>query len=131
VSCTALLELLDHAIQVGITGAKPSREPVPAALGYPFAVSDNLELTSLAWHNDGFNVEAPLDEGYETRNLGLVVLSRRAMNDLDLHFVAPIYFVQPPTGSVGSLSCRDCKLTHQNASFLQIRLSRQRVQRLF
>jgi hypothetical protein len=49
------------------------------------AVSDNLELTALPGRKDGFNVEALLDEGHETRDLGLVVLSCRAVHDLDLH----------------------------------------------
>jgi len=80
-----LLELLDHAIEIGIAGAKAPCEPVPTALGNPLAVSDHLELTGLTRCSDGFNVEALLDEGHETRDLGLVVLSRRAVNDLDLH----------------------------------------------
>jgi hypothetical protein len=82
---TALLELLDHAIEIGIAGAEAPREPVPTALGNPLAVSDDLELTGLPRRNDGFNVEALFDEGRETRDLGLVVLSCRAVNDLDLH----------------------------------------------
>jgi hypothetical protein len=49
-------------------------------------VRDHLELTGLTRRNDGFNVQALLDEGRETRDLGTVVLSRRAMNDFDLHF---------------------------------------------
>ena len=72
-------------LRSGIAGAKAPCEPVPAALGDPLAVSDDLELTGLPRHNDGFNVEALLDKGHETRDLGLVVLSRRAVNDLDLH----------------------------------------------
>jgi len=82
-----LLKLLDHAIDIGVAGAKAPREPVPAALGYPLSVSDNLELTGLTRRKDGFNVEAILDEGHETRDLGFVVLSRRAVNDLDFHSV--------------------------------------------
>jgi hypothetical protein len=82
-----LLELLDHAIEIGIAGTKAPCEPVPTALGNPLAVSDHLELTGLTRRNHGFNVEALLDEGHETRDLGLVVLSRRAVNDLDLHSV--------------------------------------------
>jgi len=78
-------ELLDHAIEIGIARAKAPCQPIPTALGNPLAVSDNLELTGLPRRNDGFNVEALLDEGHETRDLGLVVLSRWAVNDLDLH----------------------------------------------
>jgi hypothetical protein len=87
VNRTVLLDLLDHAIEVGVACAKAPREPVSTALGYPLAVSDNLELTWLTRRNDGFNVEAILNEGHETRDLGLVVLSRRAVNDLDVHSV--------------------------------------------
>ena len=89
---TALLELLDHAVEVGVAGAKAPCEPVSTALGYPLAVSDNLELTVLTRRNDGFNVQAILNEGHETRDLGFIVLSCRAVNDLDLHFV-----LQSPT----------------------------------
>jgi hypothetical protein len=85
--CRSSSELLDHAIEIGIARAKAPSEPIPTALGNPLAVSDNLELADLPWRNDGFNVEALLDEGHETRDLDLVVLSRRAVNDLDLHSV--------------------------------------------
>jgi hypothetical protein len=68
-----LLELLDHAIEIGIAG-------VPTALGNPLAISDNLELAGLPRFIAGFNIEALLDEGHETRDLGLVVLSCRAVN---------------------------------------------------
>jgi len=80
--------LLHHAIEIGIAGAKSPCEPVPAAFGNLLAVGDHLELTGLTGGSDGFKVEAPLDEGHETRDLGLVVLSRRAVNDLDLHSVS-------------------------------------------
>jgi hypothetical protein len=80
-----LRELLDHTFEIGIAGAKAPCEPVPTALGNPFAVSDHLELTGLTRGKDGFNAEALFDKGHETRDLGLVVLSRRAVNDLDLH----------------------------------------------
>jgi hypothetical protein len=90
VTRTVLLELLDHAVEVGIAGAKAPCEPVPTALGNPLAVSDYLELPDLSRRSDSFNVQALLDEGHETRDLGLVVLSRRAVHDLDLHSVLPI-----------------------------------------
>jgi hypothetical protein len=87
VARTVLLKLLDHAIQFGIACPKFPCKPVPTALGNLLAVSDHLELPGLARRNDGFNAEALLDKGHETRDLGVVVLSRRAMNDLDLHSV--------------------------------------------
>jgi hypothetical protein len=80
-----LFEFFNHAIGIGIARAKAPREPISAALGNPLAVSNNFELTSLPRRNDRVNVEALLDEGHETRDLGLVVLSCRAVNDLDLH----------------------------------------------
>ena len=86
------LKLFDDAIEIGITGVKAPCEPVPTALGNPLAVREHLELTDLAKCNDSVNIQALLDEGRETRDLGLVVLSRRAVNDFDLHF-APICFV--------------------------------------
>jgi hypothetical protein len=82
---TSLLELLDHAIEIGIAGSKAPCEPVPTALGNPLAVSDHVELAGLPRRNDSLNVEALLEEGRETRDLGVVVLSCRAVNDLDLH----------------------------------------------
>jgi hypothetical protein len=86
VNRTLLLELFDHAVEIGIAGAKAPREPVSTPPGYLLAVSDNLELTVSARRKDGINAEAIFDEGHETRNLGFVVLSRRAVNDLDLHY---------------------------------------------
>jgi hypothetical protein len=82
-----LLELLDHALEIGIAGAKSPSDPVPTALCNPLAVSDHFELADATMRNHGFNAEALLDEGHETRDLGLVVLSGRAVNDLDLHSV--------------------------------------------
>jgi len=84
-----LLELLDHAIEIGIAGSKSPCEPIPTALCNPLAVRDDLELAFFTRRKDSFNVEALLDEGHETRDLDLVVLSRGTVNDLDLHSVLP------------------------------------------
>ena len=78
-------ESLDHTIEIGIAGAKLSREKVPATLGDLVAVSDHFELTGLTRRNHGINAKALPDEGHETRDLGFVVLSRRAVNDFYLH----------------------------------------------
>jgi hypothetical protein len=50
-----LLEVLDHAFEIGIAGAKLPCKPVPTALRNLLAVRDHLELTSLARRNDSFN----------------------------------------------------------------------------
>jgi hypothetical protein len=80
-------DLLDHIVEIGIASAKASREPIPTAFGYFLPIRDHVELTGPARGSHGFNVETPFDEGHETRSLGLVVLSRRAVKDLDLHSV--------------------------------------------
>ena len=80
-------EQVNHAVEIGIAGAKTPRKKVAAALGAALAVGEHLELTGLARGQDGVNVQAFFDEGHETRDLGAVVLSRRAMNDFDLHSV--------------------------------------------
>ena len=80
-----LRELLDHVVEIGITGAKSPCEPVATALGNLLAVREHLELSGFAGLQDGFDVQAFFDEGHETRDLDLVVLSSRAVNDFDLH----------------------------------------------
>jgi hypothetical protein len=82
---TARLELLNHAIEIGIACSKFPCEPVPTSLGNSFAVREHLELTGLTRRNDRVNTQAFLDEGHETRDLDLVVLSGRAMNDFNPH----------------------------------------------
>ena len=79
--------MLDHTIEIRIAGSKSPREPISTALGNTLAVRDHLELRGLTRRNDGFDVQALLDEGRETRDLGIVVLSGRAVNDFDLHSV--------------------------------------------
>jgi hypothetical protein len=82
---TAFLDLLNQALKIGIAGAEFLCEPVSAALRNPLAVRDHLKLASLTGPEDGLDAEALLDEGHETRDLDLIVLSRRAVNDFDLH----------------------------------------------
>jgi hypothetical protein len=60
-------------------------KPIAAALGNDFTVGDDVELTGLAWRRNCVDVEASLDEGHETRDLRLVALSSRAIEDLDRH----------------------------------------------
>jgi hypothetical protein len=83
----ALQELLNHAIQIGIARAKAPGKPVSTALGNSLAVGNHLKLTGLARRNHGVNAEPLLDEVRETRDLGFVVLSRRAGTYLNLHSV--------------------------------------------
>ena len=82
-----LVELLDQTIEIGVAGSKSPCEPIATSLSNPLAVRDHIELTGLTRRNDCFNVQALLDEGRETRDLGIVVLSGRAVNDFDLHSV--------------------------------------------
>lgn len=84
-----LLKLLDHCVEIGIASAKLPCEPVPAPLSNPFAVRDHLELTGLTGRKDGIDSQALLDQGHETRDVSLVVLSRWAVNDFDFHFRSP------------------------------------------
>jgi len=82
---TPLLELRDDGLEIGIAAAKAPCKPVPTALGDPLAISENLELSGLPRLKDSIHSEALLDKGHETRDLGFVVLSCRAVHDLDLH----------------------------------------------
>src|ERR1022692_838261 len=78
--------------RIGIATKAPC-EPVPAALGNPLAVNDNIELTSLTKQSDSFNVEALLDEDHETRDpwpcCSVTSGSERSRSS----FCSPIYFV--------------------------------------
>jgi hypothetical protein len=78
-------ELIDDAVEVGISGAEFSREPVSAASGNFFAVGEHVELTGFAGREDWVDVEPFLHEGRETRDLRRVVVSRGAMNYFDFH----------------------------------------------
>lgn len=81
----AFLELLNHAFEIGIARAKAPCEPVPTALGDFLAIGENLELTGSPRLRDRVNTKPLVDEGHETRDLGPVVQSCGAMNDLNLH----------------------------------------------
>ena len=84
-SRTVLLELVDHVIEIGIACPEAPSESISATRGDSLAVRDHVELPRLAGPSHGFDFKALLDEGHETRDLGSVVLSRRAVHDLDLH----------------------------------------------
>ena len=80
-------EQFTPAIQIGIARAKALCKPVSAALGDFLAIGDHLKLAFPAMRNHSVKAEPLLDEGRETRDLGLVVLSSRAGYYLDLHSV--------------------------------------------
>ena len=80
-----IFELLDHLIEVGIAGAETAREPVSATPGNLLAVGEHFELSCLAGDHGGCDSEILLDEGHETRDLGLVILSGGAVDDFDFH----------------------------------------------
>jgi hypothetical protein len=84
-SLPALLQFLYHAIQIRIPGPEAPRKPIPPALRDLLAIRHHIELTRLARHKHHIHMQLTLDEVHETRDLYLVVLSRRAVNDLDLH----------------------------------------------
>jgi hypothetical protein len=74
----ALLQLINHAIQIGIACAKASGEPVAAAFYNWLSISQHRKLAGFARCNYGINSEPFLNHGCETRSFGFVALSRRA-----------------------------------------------------
>jgi hypothetical protein len=88
----ALLKLLNHVIEIGITCAKAFCEPVSTALGNSLSIGQHLKLTGSARRNRSFNAETLFDEGHETRDLGFVVLSGGAGTDLNFHSVLQSLF---------------------------------------
>ena len=105
-----LLDLLDHTFEIGIAGAEDSCEPVATALGDRFAVGDHVELSDLAGLKDGFHAEALFDQGHETRDLGLVVVSGGAVDDFDLHWVSNVVCVECSLPGIGCGKSRQLDL---------------------
>lgn len=87
-----LLEPSDDTLEIRIATAKAPSEPVPAALDDLPTVREYIELALLTRRRHGIKVEAVLNEGHETRDLGLVVLSGRAVDDLDLHWTSTLSY---------------------------------------
>jgi len=83
----AFLELVNHAVKIRIAGAQASGEPVSTAFDDCLAIGEHLKLASLARCNHGVNAQLILNQGHETRDLGFVVLSRRAGTYLNFHCV--------------------------------------------
>ena|SRR5690349_12151694 len=86
----ALLELVNHAFQIRIAGAKASGEPVSAALHHCLAIGKNFKLASFARHNYGVNAEPLFNHGRETRSLGFIVSSRGAGTYFNFHSVLQV-----------------------------------------
>jgi hypothetical protein len=82
---TVLFDHIDHAVEVRIARAEAPGQPVPTATHDCLIISDDVELAGATGREHGIDVEALLDEGRETRSLGLVVLSGRAVLNLDIH----------------------------------------------
>ena len=87
---TALLKLVNHAIEIRIAGAKAPGEPVAAALRHGLAIGQHSKLAGLARRNHRIDSEPFLNQGHETRDLGFVALSRRAGTYLNVHSVLQI-----------------------------------------
>ena len=83
----AFLQLLNYALQIRIACAKASSEPVSTALHHCLAIGQHFKLAGLARCNHGVNAQPFFDQGHETRDLGFIVLSRRAGTYLDIHSV--------------------------------------------
>src|SRR5882757_7168777 len=74
----ALLYLIDHALEIGIAGAKAPGKPIAATLDNVLAIGEYIKLAGLARRNHGLQAQPLLDQGRETRGLGLIVSSRGA-----------------------------------------------------
>ena len=59
-----------------VAGAQPARQPIGLALGHSLTVGHHVELADLAGLDLRFDAESLLDEGGETRRLGLAIASR-------------------------------------------------------
>ena len=79
------LDLIYDSREVWIAEPKAPSEKVASALGYTIPIDEHVELAFAAGGADGFDFEATLDEGRETRDLGLVVVSSGAVDDFDFH----------------------------------------------
>jgi hypothetical protein len=86
-SSLSFLQLIHHAVEIGITAAKHPCEPVSAAFGNFLAIRDDIKLARIAGRNDSINAESLLDHGHETRDLGFVVSSSGAGTYLYFHLV--------------------------------------------
>ena len=91
-SAPALLQPFHHLIEIGIPRAKTSRQPVSTAFSDRLSIRQYFELAGLAMCNHRFSSEPLFNKGRETRDLGFVVLSRRAGTYLNFHSISPEWF---------------------------------------
>ena len=75
----------DHRFRIGIARTEASGEQVAAARNDFLMIGGHIELAGLAGGEHGFDLQALLDEGGETRSLGLIVLSGGAVRDFHGH----------------------------------------------
>jgi hypothetical protein len=94
-SAMALLELLNHVIEIGITRAETSGKPVSAPLRHSLVIRQHFKLARLARRYHCINAQPFFNQGHETRDLGFVVLSRRAGTYLNFHSVLHTKFFFP------------------------------------
>lgn len=99
-------ESLHQFVEIRVSGAEPPRQPVPAALGDRPTVRDHLELALRSGYLHDVDAEMLFDEGHETRDLGLVVVSGRAVDDFYLLHDAPSSKVSPCSDVRGVAECR-------------------------
>jgi hypothetical protein len=84
---SVLLQFLDHSIQIRIPSPEAPRKPVSPSLRDLLPIRHNIKLTRLSRHKHYFHIQPILDQVHETRDLYLVILSRRAVNDFNLHHI--------------------------------------------
>jgi hypothetical protein len=111
-----LLELLDHAIEIGIEGAKAPREPVLAALGNPLAVCDFIRCsmkTGLCAQNPekcepaiGRSVPFPV-HGVCADFLGILVCDMKRISDRGYGNPAGFLLEHSGRGPASVLGCRN------------------------
>jgi hypothetical protein len=82
-----LFQLLHNTIQIRIPSPKTPRQPVSPSLRNLLPIRHHIKLTCLSRHKHHIHIQPILDEVHETRDLYLVVLSRRAMHDFNFHSV--------------------------------------------
>jgi hypothetical protein len=76
---------LDGIFEVGIAGSELAGEPVAPAFHNSMAVGNQIKLASRTRLQCNVDIELLFNEGCETRSLGFVVASRKAIVDFYAH----------------------------------------------